>query len=108
MKVQDGGKSYDVVIVGSAGVNPGFKLVNNTEYPSIADDYARTFKTLRSLHCDVPLGSHPGMYNMAGKYARLGKGPNPFIDPEGYRTEIEINENVFKGTLEQQRKTAEK
>jgi len=108
MKVHDSGKSYDVVIVGSAGVNPGFKLVNNTEYPSISDDYARTFKTLRSLHCDVPLGSHPGMYNMAGKYARLGKGPNPFIDPEGYRTEIDINENVFKGTLDQQRKTAEK
>jgi metallo-beta-lactamase class B len=108
MKVLDGGQSYDVVIVGSAGVNPGFKLVNNTEYPTIADDYARTFKTLRSLHCDVPLGSHPGMYNMAGKYARLGKGPNPFIDPEGYRTEIDINENVFKRTLNEQRKAAEK
>jgi metallo-beta-lactamase class B len=108
MKVLDGGQSYDVVIVGSAGVNPGFKLVNNTEYPTIADDYARTFKTLRSLHCDVPLGSHPGMYNMAGKYAKLGKGPNPFIDPEGYRTEIDINENVFKRTLNEQRKAAEK
>jgi hypothetical protein len=48
------------------------------------------------------------MYNMAGKYAKLGKGPNPFIDPEGYRTEIDINENVFKRTLNEQRKAAEK
>src|SRR5271169_2321723 len=29
MKVREGGKSYDVVIIGSVGVNPGFKLVNN-------------------------------------------------------------------------------
>ena len=29
MKVRDGGKTYDVVIIGSVGVNPGVKLVNN-------------------------------------------------------------------------------
>ena len=100
--VQDGGKSYDVVIVGSVGVNPGMKLVNNPEYPQIAEDYQRSFKTLRSLHCDVPLGSHPGMFSMQEKYAKLGKGPNPFIDPEGYKKEIEVNENVFRGELARQ------
>ena len=31
LKVQDGGKTYDVVIIGSLGVNPGFQLVNNDE-----------------------------------------------------------------------------
>jgi metallo-beta-lactamase class B len=105
-KATEDGKTYDVVIVGSVGVNPGFKLVNNPDYPTIADDYARSFKTLRSLHCDVPLGSHPGMYNMAEKFAKLGKGTNPFIDPGGYRKEIDINENVFRRTLDQQRKAA--
>src|SRR5438105_12465125 len=29
MKAQEGGKTYDVVIIGSLGVNPGMKLVNN-------------------------------------------------------------------------------
>ena len=29
LKVQDGGKPYDVVIVGSPNVNPGYKLVGN-------------------------------------------------------------------------------
>src|ERR1022692_4464307 len=38
LKAEEGGKSYDVVIIGSAGVNPGVKLVNNTDYPQIADD----------------------------------------------------------------------
>ena len=30
MKVEDGGRVYDVVIVGSPNVNPGYMLVNNT------------------------------------------------------------------------------
>ena len=33
MKVQEGGQTYDVVIVGSPNVNPGYRLVNNTSYP---------------------------------------------------------------------------
>lgn len=104
MRVEDGGKPYDVVIVGSVGVNPGVKLVNNSDYPEIADDYARSFKTLKALHCDVPLGSHPAMYRLAEKYAKLGKGPNPFIDPQGYLAELSINENVYLRTLDEQKK----
>jgi metallo-beta-lactamase class B len=107
MKVQDGGKSYDVVIIGSLGVNPGFKLVNNPDYPTIVDDYTRAFKVSRALHCDVPLGSHTGMYNMQAKYAKLAKGgPNPFIDPAGYKTELDIDEAMFHAILDQQQKAA--
>lgn len=35
MKVQDGGKTYNVVILGSIGVNPGYVLVGNKSYPQI-------------------------------------------------------------------------
>ena len=35
MKVSEGGKTYDVVIVGSPNVNAGFQLVNNARYPQI-------------------------------------------------------------------------
>src|SRR6266403_918802 len=41
MKVQDDGKSYDVVMVGSPNVNEGYELVNNMAYPQIAGDYER-------------------------------------------------------------------
>src|SRR5579862_3653111 len=41
MKARDNGKVYDVVIVGSPNVNPGYKLVKNPLYPQIADDYTR-------------------------------------------------------------------
>jgi metallo-beta-lactamase class B len=108
LKAEEGGKTYDVVIVGSAGVNPGVKLVNNTDYPGIAEDFIHTFNTLRALPCDVPLGSHPGMFNMAEKVAKMGVGPNPFIDPEGYRIEIDTNDAVFWRTLAAQRRAGGK
>jgi metallo-beta-lactamase class B len=95
MKVQDGGRTLDVVIIGSAGVNPGFVLVNNKDTPQIADEFRRTFQILRSLPCDIPLASHPAMYNLAEKFPKVGKGPNPFIDPAGYKAEIDIAQGVF-------------
>jgi metallo-beta-lactamase class B len=108
MKASENGRRYDVVIVGSMGVNPGFVLVNNKETPQIADEYSRGFKVLRSLPCDIPLASHPAMYNLAAKIQKLGTTPNPFIDPTGYKAELDIVEGVFNQTLDEQRKGAVK
>jgi metallo-beta-lactamase class B len=98
-KVQEGGKTYNVGIIGSMGVNAGTKLVNNPQVPDIAEEYRRGFRVLRGLACDIPLGSHPAMYNLAEKYPKLGKGPNPFIDSEGYKTEVNIEEAAFLEVL---------
>jgi metallo-beta-lactamase class B len=106
-RANEDGKTYDVVIIGSVGVNPGFKLVNNTEVPDMAEEYRRSFKLLHSLPCDVPLGSHPAMYNLAEKYPKIGKGPNPFIDPQGYKHEVDIGEHAFLEELAKQKKAAE-
>jgi hypothetical protein len=43
---------------------------------------------------------------MAAKYARLGQGPNPFIDPEGYKHELDIQEHAFLEKLAEQKKAA--
>ena len=104
--IEEGGKSYDVVIIGSVGVNQGTKLVNNPQVPQIAEEYQRSFRILRGLKCDVPLGSHPAMYNLAEKYPKLGKGPNPFIDPQGYKTELDIQETAVNAVLDEQKKAA--
>ncbi len=110
MTVQEGGRSYEVVIVGSMGSNPGFQFVNNKDNPGIADEYKQGFKVLRSLTPDVPLASHPAMYGMAEKYERLqkqgGKGPNPFIDPAGYKAELDAVEGLFLEVLSDQQKAA--
>ena len=103
MKARDGGKVYDVVIVGSPNVNAGYKLVNNALYPQITDDYARMFRVLKSLPCDVFLGAHGNYYGLEEKFARLGKGgANPFIDPDGYKRYVDEREKTFRSELEKQ------
>jgi metallo-beta-lactamase class B len=106
MRVEEGGRSHDVVIICSLGVNPGFVLVGNTDVPQIVEEFERSYKVLRELPCDVPLGSHPAMYNMVEKHQRLGSGPNPFIDPAGYRAELDLVEGVYRRVLAEQRKAA--
>ena len=107
MKVRDGAKSYDVVIVGSPNVNPGYKLVNNEAYPQIADNFEKTFRVLRSLHCDVFLGAHGSYYGLETKYQRIKNGGgNPFIDPAGYKNYITDREQAFRVELARQKAAA--
>ena len=105
MKAKEGDKTYNVVILGSIGVNPGYILVNNKDYPQIADDYIRSFKVLRALPCDVFIASHGRFYDLAAKFPKLGNGPNPFIDPEGYKAHLDLQEKNFYAKLEEQKKS---
>jgi metallo-beta-lactamase class B len=106
LTVEEGGQSYDVVIIGSMGSNPGFQFVNNPTNPTIADQYRQGFAVLRSLSPDIPLASHPAMYDMVAKHARLGQTPNPFIDPEGYEAELDAVEGLFLDVLAEQERAA--
>jgi metallo-beta-lactamase class B len=109
LKVSEAGKTYDVVIVGSPNVNPGYKLVGNVRYPEIADDYANGFRLLKSLPCDVFLGAHGGYYNMESKYAKLDAGgANPYIDSEGYKKYVVEREQAFLSELKKQAEAANK
>jgi len=107
MKVTDRGKTYNVVIVGSPNVNPGYKLMNNAFYPQIAQDYERMFRVLKALPCDVFLGAHGNYYGLEAKFPRIQASekegqPNPFIDPEGYKAYVAERENAFREELKKQ------
>ena len=105
MKIVDGGKSYNIVIIGSPNVNPGYKLVGNKAYPQIAQDYEKTFRVLKSLPCDIFLGAHGGYYGMVAKYARLKQeGMKVFVDPQGYKDYVADRERAFKTELAKQTK----
>jgi metallo-beta-lactamase class B len=105
--ITEGNRTLSVLIIGSVGVNPGMKLVGNTEAPQIVQEFQRSFAFLRSQHPDIPLGSHPGMYNMNEKFAKLGRGgASPYVDPGGYTAELDIVEGVFKSVLAQQQGAA--
>jgi metallo-beta-lactamase class B len=110
LRAQEAGKAYSVLISCSIGVNAGYVLVNNKDYPEIADDYVRSFKVMRSLPVDVFLGAHGSFYNLTEKHARLekGGGPNPFIDPDGFKQYVDRSEKTFQTRLEEQKKAAVK
>jgi metallo-beta-lactamase class B len=106
MRVQEAGWTYNVVIIGSPNVNPGYQLINNARYPQIAADYERMFRVLKSLQCDIFLGAHGNYYDLEMKYARLKEGAlTPFIDPEGYKKYVAEREQVFRTELVKQRAT---
>jgi metallo-beta-lactamase class B len=99
-RAEDGGKKYDVVVIGSPNVNPGFRLVNNNDYPEIAADFVKTFEVLKSLPCDVFLGAHGGYYGMVERYDLVNKGhANAFVNPEGYKEFVAQKERAFRSTL---------
>jgi metallo-beta-lactamase class B len=103
MQVQDSGKTWNVVIVGSPNVNPGYVLVANKKYPGIVQDYEKTFGVLKSLPADVFLGAHGDYYGLEAKYAKLTPGgANPFIDPQGYKAYIANREAAYRKELARQ------
>ena len=104
MKVKDGAKTRDVVIIGSPNVNPGYKLVANTVYPQMAQDYEKTFSVLKSLPVDYFLGAHGSYFGLEAKYPRMKAGDaTVFIDPEGYKDYVTEREQAFRRELTKQR-----
>jgi len=96
MKVQDGGKTYDVMI-GTSLRAP------DRVTPRILDEFNRSFALVRALPCDVQLGDHGAQYNMQAKYARLQNGgANPYIDPAGCKVEEEISEAMVRAIVAEQ------
>jgi metallo-beta-lactamase class B len=108
LRVADGGRVLDVVIVGSWSVNPGYRLVDRRDrpasYPHIAGDYQHTFAVLKQLPCDVFLGAHGSYFDLLGKLDRLtpATAVTVWIDPEGYRAAVLEHESAFQAELAQQ------
>lgn len=104
-------KLRNVVIVGSWNVNPGYRLIAThgkpASYPGIAQDYARTFATLRALPCDIFLGAHGEYFNMLAKLARMPQqGDSVWIDPNGYKSAVAERQQAFETELHKQQASA--
>jgi metallo-beta-lactamase class B len=107
MKVKEHDQTYNVVIIGSPNVNPGYRLVNNAAYPQIAEDYEKMFRVLKSLPCDIFLGAHGNYFDLETKYMRLKEvATAAFVDPEGYKKYVAEKEQAFKTELAMQRAAA--
>ena len=106
--IQDGGRTLNVTIMPSIGVNEGVRVVNNPNNPTIVEQYQKTFQFLKTVPCDVFLSPHGRQYNLEAKYARMqaGAAQNPFIDPAGCRQYVEAAEARFMKQLEEERQAA--
>ena len=99
MNAAEGANTFNVVFACSYRA-PGVVT------PAIESEFDRTFKALRTLPCDVPLGDHPAQYSMAAKHAKLTSGgPNPFVDAASCWVEAEIQEAMLRAQIEIQQKT---
>ena len=108
MDVVEEGKVQHVVFFSSTSILQGVPLVNNTNYPGIADDFAITYRKLKALPCDVFLAPHPSFCNLSEKAERLERGekPNSFIDSKAFKVFIERAEQNFLVQLDRERKSA--
>ena len=102
-RIADGGRTYNVLIA-CGGLQENARLVNNKNYPEIAEDFARSIKTFKSLPVDVFLGAHSWFFDLAGKHKRLGSATNPYIDPAGYKAWVDNMERSYNATLAEQKK----
>ncbi len=85
-----GGK--DVVFVGSPSTPSEYRLTNNPRYPNAVADYRKQFATLKSLGCDVFLGSHGGFFGLADMVA----GKKKFAGCDEYHAFLATFERRFE------------
>lgn len=82
----------DVVFVGSPSVPSEYRLTNNPRYPNAIEDYRKQFATLKSLDCDVFLGSHGGFFGLADMVA----GKKKFAGCDEYHAFLATFERRFE------------
>jgi metallo-beta-lactamase class B len=104
LTVREGGRDYRVVIANMGSINPGVTVSGMPKYPTIGDDYARTFAAQKALPVDVFLASHAAQFGMHEKYKPGDPyDPNRFVDPQGYRAAVERLEGIYREQLARER-----
>jgi len=104
--VQDGGRTLHVVDMCGLSILPKTRVSGMPAYPEIARDYRRSFAILEALPVDIFIGAHASYYDGLEKAAARKaqpRGPNPFIDPAGYRKYIESAKKRFTDQLQRER-----
>lgn len=106
-------QSRHAVIVGGVMFWSDFRLLDagdrKASYPGIAEDFARTFRVLESLPCDLFLGAHGSYFDLKSKLPRLDKeGPQVFIDPEGYKRFVADAREHFETELKKEQEAVQR
>ena len=106
--IWDDDESYEVAIINLPIVNnsdpicgvDGKKLIFNSTYPGIADDFFMTFKRLKKMSPDIWVAAHAKHYGLHEKYSTGSPySAQTFLDPEGFHIAIKAREKVFMTRL---------
>ena len=101
MKVNEGGRDFDVVIANMASINAGKRLVVNPTYPGVAEDFVETFRKQKALPVDVWVAAHGSQYGLHEKYkAGQPYSAETFVDLEGYRAAVASYEKLYLEQLD--------
>jgi metallo-beta-lactamase class B len=103
---QDAGRLVHVVDLCGLSILEHTRVSGMPGYPGIRTDYERTFRTLRTLPVDIFIGAHASYYGGMEKAAKAKanpSGPNPFVDPEGFRRMVDAAERRFRERLARER-----
>lgn len=108
LRAEEGGESYEVVIVGSPNALPEHDLVADPDYPHIADDFALTFERMKRLRPDIFLASHGSFFGLSAKREALAARSSPavFLNRADYDHFVERKEESFLEELRRQRAAA--
>ena len=100
MEVEEGGRSYDVILANMGTVNANVNLSYMPGYPEIVADYEATFADQKAMNPDIWLASHAGQFNMHDKYQPgMAYSPDNFLDPEGWHTKVAEYEAAFRARI---------
>ena len=100
----DSSDGMDAVLVCSSSILD-YRFVGKESYPGIAADFEKSFAKLRKLPCDLFLAPHGGFFDLGRKLekAKVRDGsPNPFVDPDGFRAYVDLQEKNFRARLAEQ------
>ncbi len=103
-EIEENKKNLNVMFLCSTSTLD-YNLVDNKNYPNIAEDFTNTFTKLKKIPVDVFLSSHAQFFNLKEKFEKMKNGSveNPFIDAEGYQKFVERMEKQFLEKLAKQK-----
>jgi metallo-beta-lactamase class B len=98
------GEVKHALVLCSLSILPGYKLIGDPAYPTMAEDFARSYATLKTLPCEVFLASHGQFFGLTEKRAAMRPdAPNPFVDPAGCKAYFDAKETEFQAELKRQK-----
>jgi metallo-beta-lactamase class B len=84
----------------------GFYFTRNSTYPTVMQDFDKSFAALGGLPCDILLTPHPGGSDMLERLQRRDSGADAdaFITPDGCRQFVEASRADLSKRIDQEKR----